>query len=556
MTTPHEGIRARDASRMRSAKRGSRSTGDGSEAHASPSLAAERALVGAALLGADFAQQVVAAVGPQHLDDPRLAAVLRAVVERLAQGGGTDPLSVAEALGRRLADVGGTTALLDLLQEAEALAGAQRVAEHAAIVVAAAERRRVVAALGAAAAAAAAGAPVDELRQHLRVVAAEPDPEPVRPVRDWRAVADDPPVSWLADGLLPARGLVVLAGEPGSGKTLLALDLALRAAHGLDWLGRRIAPTSTLYCAGEGAAGLGARLRAWTAAHPGSRPLAGRTVAIVDGVPDLVAQPGELRRLVDDHRRAHGALPGLVVVDTLAMAAPAADENDAGAMGAVLRALTEIAALGICVVLLHHTRKPAEGQRQGGQAAVRGSSAIVGAADVVLIAGARDDAHAIAAAKVRDGERPEPIRYRIAGQPTGRTRTCGTPEYGPVVLPAAAPAAAAAPTTTPAEAMVASVVAVLRGIGTPTSKETVCTAHGGKQSTARAAFDLALGRGQIVRAGGTSRRPLYVAGGVAATPHTPRRDGTGSSPPSPPSPDGTGRLGTGRDGTTYAEAHR
>ena len=52
------------------------------------------------------------------------------------------------------------------------------------------------------------------------------------------AVSDAPPalIGSEADNLLPAGGLMLLAGKPGVGKTTLALDLAFHAASGRDWL--------------------------------------------------------------------------------------------------------------------------------------------------------------------------------------------------------------------------------------------------------------------------------------------------------------------------------
>jgi len=64
--------------------------------------------------------------------------------------------------------------------------------------------------------------------------------------------SDYPEMEWLVDGVLPARGLVVLAGRPKSGKSWLALDLALSVAAGADCLGRPTGTTgATIYLALE-----------------------------------------------------------------------------------------------------------------------------------------------------------------------------------------------------------------------------------------------------------------------------------------------------------------
>jgi len=64
--------------------------------------------------------------------------------------------------------------------------------------------------------------------------------------------ADYPEMEWLVDGVLPARGLVVLAGRPKSGKSWLALDLALSVAAGANCMGRPVGTTgATIYLALE-----------------------------------------------------------------------------------------------------------------------------------------------------------------------------------------------------------------------------------------------------------------------------------------------------------------
>jgi AAA domain len=72
-----------------------------------------------------------------------------------------------------------------------------------------------------------------------------------------------PPPEWLIDALIPRNALVVLYGEPGIGKTFLALDWAMSVAAGRTWLGRTVQQGHVLYLAFEGSAGFGPRLRAW-----------------------------------------------------------------------------------------------------------------------------------------------------------------------------------------------------------------------------------------------------------------------------------------------------
>ena len=62
---------------------------------------------------------------------------------------------------------------------------------------------------------------------------------------------------YLVKGLLDRGAFSVLYGEAGSGKTHVALDLALHLAQGLNWQDRKTKQGSVIYVAAEG--GLAAR---------------------------------------------------------------------------------------------------------------------------------------------------------------------------------------------------------------------------------------------------------------------------------------------------------
>lgn len=422
----------------------------------------ERTVVGACLIHPECVPLCSTRLKPKDFYRYKHEVIFDAVLATHAKhGDSSTPLLVIEELRRRrrLDDAGGDGEVVAIFTETITAAG---IEAHADTVAQAATARRLL----------------DAARKLEEQVLAHPDTardyarkwlddlqlatestdqnKKKSRSRPWTEVATDKPISWIVDGLIPEAGVIVLAGDPGAGKTLLAIDVALRLAHGMGWLGRDCKPASTLYLAGEGGSGLASRLRAWKAANSGSKPLTDCFVSVHDGVPDLTSPSAisEMEQLIVDSRAVYGRVPDIVVIDTLAMAIPGSDENDSGAIGKVMQVLSELRRrYGCTFIIIHHFRKPAGDRGKGGSShrssmhMVRGSTAIVGAADVVLLAVNDDGNRTLEAAKVRDGESLRAISYAIHGQDTGMVLANGKPEVGPFVSlqdPKAASAATSA----------------------------------------------------------------------------------------------------------------
>lgn len=161
-----------------------------------------------------------------------------------------------------------------------------------------------------------------------------------------------PPPSWLVKGVLPERGLTVLYGPSGAGKTFVALDMAAAVASGAPWRGRRTARAPVAYVAAEGAGGLALRLAALQRAHPGVDlshlwVLAERPNFLTGGHKDVI-----------EALQAVGEPVGLVVLDTLARLMPGGDENASETMGLMIERCELVAkATGAAVMLVHHAGK-------------------------------------------------------------------------------------------------------------------------------------------------------------------------------------------------------
>lgn len=48
--------------------------------------------------------------------------------------------------------------------------------------------------------------------------------------------------AWAVKGLIPQRGLFVLYGHSGTGKSFLLVDMLLHIACGMEWAGRKVEP--------------------------------------------------------------------------------------------------------------------------------------------------------------------------------------------------------------------------------------------------------------------------------------------------------------------------
>lgn len=159
-------------------------------------------------------------------------------------------------------------------------------------------------------------------------------------------------------------------GPPGAGKSLIAPHIGYMIALGERAFGLRTKPGRVFYVAAEDATGLRQRVAALRLRH-GDAP----DFSVVGGVSDLFdedsADLSALLEAVEDQ------CPALIAIDTLAMAFPGLEENDAKSMGRVVAVARQLAAHGAAVVLVHHDTK-AEGSTP------RGHSILNGALDMAL----------------------------------------------------------------------------------------------------------------------------------------------------------------------------
>lgn len=186
------------------------------------------------------------------------------------------------------------------------------------------------------------------------------------------------PPQFLIDRHLPETGFGILYGDPGCGKSFIALDMALTLAYGLDdWHGDAIqpkGPKKVLYIAGEGASGFQSRIRAWQEMHKEQIQHRQCHAKFLFQSVNFM-KPDDIRLLVTAAREV-GSEWAMIVVDTVSRAIPGADENLQKDMTIFVHACDALKdAMGAFVLGVHHTAKTG---------AMRGSSVFLGQADVVL----------------------------------------------------------------------------------------------------------------------------------------------------------------------------
>lgn len=390
-----------------------------------PTMVAEQALLGALLLD-PRGRARLNGTATEHFGDERHRKIFLALLD---EGDDTDEVDAATIYARlhRNGDaesVGGLRYLNDLARNTPSAAN---VEAYARAVQRAARERQVAALIAEAHACAQRGdaAGAARIAAGVEEVAAEPTKAPRYRLQSVADASASDPLMWAVCDLIPARGLAVLYGAPGSGKSFVALDLGAHLSRKLPWLNRRTRRAKIIYVVLEGH--IGERLLAYKKHH-------GLTDADLDGMrfvnhcPVDLLKTDDVDRLISDIRSQIGDHAGDIAVfmDTLSRALPGANENSSEHMGAAVAACSRIAdALSALVLLVHHCGKDAA---KGS----RGWSGLLGACDAeMLCEHVRDSGtRTLSFTKVKDGRDGLAFEFNLDAIDIG-PRSDVDPDAGP-----------------------------------------------------------------------------------------------------------------------------
>ena len=195
----------------------------------------------------------------------------------------------------------------------------------------------------------------------------------------FEALASCAAQQFLVDGVLPRTGIAQIYGDPGCGKTPMALSLAIKVASGAKtWFGHDIDVSGpVVYIIGEDRNGILNRIKAECrrADLDPQRDLG--TNLLVSNRPGNLCDSADMKVWAQSIVKA---APGvkLIVIDTQARNFGDGDENSTQDMNRFVNNVAELARVLECLVLLvHHTGHAEKGRG-------RGSSAMIGALDAAL----------------------------------------------------------------------------------------------------------------------------------------------------------------------------
>lgn len=383
-------------------------------------LDAEEHVLGACLIAARAVDDAARVVRPEHFYRDNHARIYEAILDLRA--GGADPDTVLVAAELEARGILDETLRARLVELARIVPAASNVERWARIVRDRARDRAILYAARDLAAAATNGG-VDrspDVRARLLELLNAPvdhDRHNVDLVDLALLLASDPPIiPWQWEGWIALGDLVMVAGDPGTKKSLAMLELLVAIVQGRDSFlgapltrhrGGRVLMVDLENPTGE----MHKRLYEFGLRFDDDE----LELLRYAHMPDLsLADPDGLARL--EALLVDQAVE-LVVLDSFRRIAPGIDENDSAAVSAILTPLRTMSArLNVTIVVIHHAKKKQGGESLDAGSMIRGSGDILASLDQMLFHRNRpgeSDAFTIEHGKARRGQPHPSILVRI-----------------------------------------------------------------------------------------------------------------------------------------------
>ncbi len=218
--------------------------------------------------------------------------------------------------------------------------------------------------------------------------------------------ADFPPVEWIADGMLPKGGLILLHGAAESGKSIVATDLAIAVAAGRKWLETvDVLQGAVFYWDEEN----GAQRSTNRLVRMGATR--GQPIHYIGMAGLLLTKPSDVKYVLDACISRSVKLP---IIDTM-IAAHELAEKDATEIRKLRAIFRPFLAAGITVLGIIHDRKDGHftNVRLHEIAGSREFGAMADAAWQMKRTDAKSDEFRLECSKLRDGPRGETKIYRV-----------------------------------------------------------------------------------------------------------------------------------------------
>jgi len=199
------------------------------------------------------------------------------------------------------------------------------------------------------------------------------------------------PIQFLVSPIIPQGSVAMLVGAPGCGKTWATFDLSICAAAGINFGNFAITQTPVLIIDEEsGPRRIKDRLKRVALGHNQGPDLPLKFISLGQLNLANASDVSAITRAIRD------ASAGLVIIDALADVMHGLNENDVKDVQPILMKLRKIAEeTGATIITIHHENKSGE---------FRGSSAILGAVDIMLSVKKSGTAITFSSIKARDTE--------------------------------------------------------------------------------------------------------------------------------------------------------